>query len=142
MTEKDLEAVVKFSFGVYFPKCHALWKHHADEFSGAGHPDFYGHVRGQYLALELKVSKNYFSPAQRARLSLIQQTGGLAFGLLYMRDTEEGYLLAPEVIETFSYKDKSRWIRLLPRPVPGFSKTKMALDLSILESVITQRSSK
>lgn len=113
--EKDLQALVVRSFEAYFPKRHWLKKHHADEFTGAGQADLYGHVLGKFLAIELKVTPNRFEPAQVAQLRAVHESGGGAFGLLHDRREDGGYFLLPyAALAEFTLRHRTGW---LPLPV-------------------------
>lgn len=142
--EKDLEALVLYSFGLEFPGRHALWKHHADQYTGAGHPDFYGHACGIYLALELKVSPNRFSEQQASRLNLIEASGGLGFGLLEERKPNadsDYWLIAPSSLLRFSYRANARtqWLPIPVRMSPTPKGMKKSLDLLTLHQFIQLR---
>lgn len=111
--EKRLEHLVMFSIGTQFPGENFVWKFHASEFDPPGIPDIIGSIQGRFVGLELKMEGNYFSEFQKTKMLLISQSGGIACGVIQMKD-ESVWLLTNDVVQSFTLRDRTRWLPLAP----------------------------
>lgn len=130
MKESDLDHLLRFSLGQHFPNRHRVTKHHADMYTGAGHPDFYGHILGRFVAIEDKVYPNRFSERQKTELTSWAESGAHAFGLLCWG--EDFYLIPGLMMQAITYRNKQGWIPL-PTHMSG---TRLCLNLQILRTII------
>lgn len=135
MTEKELEVLVRSSLAAVYTDKHRIVKHHADQYTGAGHADYYGHIMGLHFEMELKVHPNRFTPKQVTALLSVKTSGASAYGLLSLQNNS-CWLLYPQQVEHFSYKNNSGWIPVPYFNVPGRTKTRQLLDFRYLETLL------
>lgn len=134
MTEKELEALFRRSLGAHYSGKCKLWKHHADMFTGAGHPDFYGFVKGKFVAFELKVAPNRFSDLQKTSIRGTCELGGFAAGVLWC--DEKAWLLPVIATNIFSYRNRTFWLPLPSMTIYGPNSSSPGLNLSALDVLL------
>lgn len=118
--EKELEATFRYSVTQFFgAEGYRLHKHHADQFTGAGHADFYGHLGGKYVELELKVQPNSFEVEQQNHIRECNRTQGFGAGILQLKDGTVWLVLGAAFLPKFSYRERQFWLPLLDVPVPA-----------------------
>lgn len=137
MTEKDFEGMFRRSLANSFPRRHRVRKHHADQYTGAGHPDFYGHIMGIGFECELKVTPNRPTDVQITNLIETVSTGGHAFLLIFDKDKQQAYLIMGALLGTgFSYRKREGWIILPTMKYKVGTQTTEVLDLYPLRQLL------
>lgn len=136
--ETDLVHLFKFSVGVAFARRNFIWKFHATEYDPLGIPDIIGVIEGRFVGIEAKVEGNYFSDAQKAKIRLIDQAGGVAAGL-YQLKSGATFLIPADVVQSFSLKDRSLWQPLLPKQwTDDQGRAHSVLNLTPLKALIME----
>ena len=109
--ERDLIHLFMQSVGASFPKRNFIWKFHATEYDPVGIPDIVGHIDGIFVGIEAKVEGNRPSEAQKAKLRLIGESGGVGAVLFGEKDNLV-WLIPWEAAQTFSLRDRTAWLPL------------------------------
>lgn len=105
-----------------------------------GRPDLVGHIYGLHVEIELKAGE-YPTDDQKREITLVRQTGALAFLIVHKRtgseETRGYYIVMPEAVRMFSYKTRAGWIKLETIHYPGpDGKDKTVLNLHPLNQFI------
>ena len=135
MNEKEFEGFFRSSLGLEFPGRHRIRKHHADEYSGAGHPDFYGHICGLGVEFELKVRPNRPTEVQVTQLIETVRTGGNAF--VAILDGDKVLLIHGAILLAgFSYRKQDGWLALPIVEYPTQKGHGRRIDFTMLRAVL------
>lgn len=108
--EKQLEEIFRKSVSTTYGARAFFRKTHGDMFTGAGTPDFVGHIYGACVELELKVHPGVFSQLQKNNIRDVAASGGFSGGILQYESSY--YFLSPMHVYDFSYRSRPSWVPL------------------------------
>ena len=133
--EKRLEQVFRASAALTYGSRHFFRKTHGDMFTGAGTPDFVGHIFGLHTELELKVYQGVFSQAQKNNIMEVSRTGGFTGGIFQYEDLY--YYLNPDQVNGFTLRDRRNWTPLPMNRVATREGLEPRLNLMPLTIMVT-----
>lgn len=137
--EAKLYKVVRRSLSSFGANRYYMIRVDSNESGAAGFPDFMGHIFGLMVGIECKVHKNYVEEAQKRELGKINATGGLGVVLVWIPKDETYWLVLPEYINSFSYREQTGWQQLRSQKVNEGAGEKVVLDLTALYTLVIQR---
>ncbi len=138
--EKRLQKDLQYSLGCAFKGHHYIRVTHPDMYEESGKPDLIGHIYGMHVEIELKVSPNRPSDMQKEQIHRVSTTGGFACVIVWHKKDDIYYLVPPENVADFSYRDRKKlWWRLKHAEVSLPEGKRRVINLSKLYIEMTSR---
>jgi len=137
--EARLDSLVKRSIAAAYPGHAYIRKTHPDVYEESGKPDFVGHIMGIHIEIEDKVSANYISGKQKAQISHVNKTGGFAIAMIHDRKDDTYWMVMPDAVQSFSYKNREGWVKLSLIEYEGRSGKSKVLNLQPMTILLASR---
>lgn len=107
--ESDKSAKLRKALAIKIPGSRWM-KMVGNEFMEAGISDILGVVDGRFIAIEVKLGDNWFSPLQVEFLKDIDKAGGVAVG--YIIDEDRHYIVPVTAIGHRGNRHREQWVEI------------------------------